>query len=726
MGNCPRNATMLSEELKRTIQTAYSQLLESKGIKARYGQRLMIAEVANTLASADQGKLENHQPPVCVVEAGTGTGKTIAYALAAIPIARALEKKLILTTATVALQEQIVYKDLPDIQQHSGLEFSFALAKGRGRYLCLSKLDALLQATDANLQSMALYPDEMPEQVSPEDLNNYQSMLSALSAGDWDGDKDSWLQELQPAFWSRITTDHAQCTGRRCSNVNQCSFFKAREQLDKVDVIVTNHDLVLADLALGGGAILSEPEDSIFVFDEGHHLPDKTINHFASFTRVVSTQRWLEQGIKALARAASELGEEALGSGLKGLPLVMETLRQQLGGVYQGMEQLFEAQPGQDPASFSSRRGDRDHAYLRFSDGLVPDTLREQAKSLRDEYANMYDLLDRVCDQLEEAMEASGGSVPRQQAENWFPPLSMMRSRAEANLQLWSDYSRAAAVEDPPQGRWISMLEGAGGNIDFEVSSSPIIAAGTLGSFLWNRCFAAVVTSATLAALGTFDRFALRAGTPSHTRYVRVPSPFNYAEAGELVVPAMDCDPSQVEQHTEAVIRLLPGLLRPGEGSLVLFASRRQMEDVFEGLESDWQQRILVQGNYSKQELLRLHRQAVDGGEASVIFGLASFAEGIDLPGVYCQHVVIAKIPFAVPDQPVESALAEWIKSRGGNPFMDIAVPDAAVKLVQASGRLLRTEADSGQITLLDRRIVTRRYGKAMLDSLPPFRRSLG
>ncbi len=155
----------------------------------------------------------------------------------------------------------------------------------------------------------------------------------------------------------------------------------------------------------------------------------------------------------------------------------------------------------------------------------------------------------------------------------------------------------------------------------------------------------------------------------------------------------------------------------------MLFASRRQMEAVYEAIAVDWQQRILMQGDRSKHDLMRCHREAVDAGRGSVIFGLASFAEGVDLPGRYCSHVVIAKIPFAVPDQPVESALAEWIQRRGGNPFMEIAVPDAALKLVQASGRLIRTETDSGRITLMDRRILSRRYGRAMLESLPPFRR---
>ena len=718
---------MLTDDLKQAIQSAYSTILESKGIKARYGQRLMIAAVAKTLAAAGDvtGEGSEHSQ-VCVVEAGTGTGKTIAYSVAAIPVAKALDKKLVIATATVALQEQIVYKDLPDILRHSGLEFTFALAKGRGRYLCLSKLDAVLQDSDTNQQVMALYPDEMASRVDTQALTVYQDMLSALGAGDWDGDRDAWPAELDAAVWSRVTTDHAQCTGRRCTNISQCSFFKAREQLAKVDVIVTNHDLVLSDLALGGGAILSEPEETIYIFDEGHHLPDKTINHFAGSSRVRSTERWLEQGLKAVSAAAQKLGNGAgIARYLEALPATMETLKQQLTMLFTSLESMVEPGEPRSGRAPSASRGDRSREYHRFAGGVVPEPLRQQATELAAQYRNMYDLLDGACTILEQAMESGDGAIARAEAENWFAPLSLMRGRTQANQELWGDYSRAESIEEPPRGRWIAVVEGAGGNLDFDVCSSPIIAANTLSRVLWNRCYGAVVTSATLTALGSFDRYAMRAGTPPGTSYAAVPSPFDYAAAGELVVPPMPCDPSDAEAHTQALIEMLPQLLNPAEGSLVLFASRRQMEDVYEGIDSDWQQRILMQGSYSKHELLRRHREAVDAGSGGVIFGLASFAEGVDLPGIYCRHVVIAKIPFAVPDQPVESALAEWVERRGGNPFMDITVPDAALKLVQASGRLLRTEVDSGRITLLDRRIVSRRYGRAMLDSLPPFRRNI-
>jgi len=209
-------------------------------------------------------------------------------------------------------------------------------------------------------------------------------------------------------------------------------------------------------------------------------------------------------------------------------------------------------------------------------------------------------------------------------------------------------------------------------------------------------------------------------GLPKAARYKRVESPFDAARA-RFSIPALSVDPGDAERHTEEVIHLLPGLLSEDLAALVLFSSRRQMEAVCQGLEGSLPHELLVQDTLSKSHLLERHRQNVDAGRPSVIMGLASFAEGVDLPGTYCQHVIIAKLPFAVPDSPREAAHAELLEQLGRNPFMEISVPDAALKLVQASGRLLRTEADTGRITLLDRRLLTRRYGKAILESLPRF-----
>jgi ATP-dependent DNA helicase DinG len=254
---------LLSEDIKGSIREAYSAIVESKSLTPRWGQRQMIAEIANTLSRIPPADDEDRGlPAVCVIEAGTGTGKTIAYAVAAIPMAQALGKRLVVATATIALQEQFVNKDLPDIRQSSGMNFSFALAKGRRRYVCLSKLDRLLAEGQGASSLIPLYPDEFGAPSGTEALPIYDSMLQALGRGEWDGDRDNWSDSVPEDVWYGATTDHSQCSGRRCPNISQCSFYRARDELQSADIIVTNHDLVLSDLALGGGAILSAPEDT--------------------------------------------------------------------------------------------------------------------------------------------------------------------------------------------------------------------------------------------------------------------------------------------------------------------------------------------------------------------------------------------------------------------------------------------------------------------------------
>lgn len=713
---------MLSTELKSQIQGAYSRFLEAKSLKPRYGQRLMIAEIAKVLGaikSDDEGKRLG-DPAVVAVEAGTGTGKTVAYSLATIPTAKAAGKRLVIATATVALQEQIVHKDLPDLLRNSGLNFSFALAKGRGRYLCLSKLDHLLQDGAAQSATAQLFEEEgFRIDVDEQGQKLFTAMIEKLAGNKWDGDRDSWPEELEDTRWSQLTTDHSQCTNRHCPNFQQCAFYKAREGMGKVDVIVTNHDMVLADLALGGGAVLPDPRETIYVFDEGHHLPDKAIGHFAHFTRLRSTADWLTQIDKNLTKllAQNPLPGD-LGRLIEQVPELARELKSHQQFMFSACEEIADFKAGEDMEG-------RERPRHRFVGGVVPEHIRELGLELKKGFSKLNDLFTGVTELLKEAMDGEGAvGVASHQAEEWYPLFGSLMARAKGNWELWLAFTAEDPEESPPMARWLTLAE-SGALFDIEVNASPILAAETLRRNLWSVAYGALVTSATLTALGTFDRYRMRAGLPKVAVTAVVPSPFHHADAGVLRVPDLKADPRDAAAHTAAIIRDLPALVAGSRGSLVLFSSRRQMQDVFDGLERDWRKRVFIQGNLSKQETLNKHKARVDSGEESVLFGLASFAEGVDLPGAYCEHVVIAKIPFAVPDDPVEAALAEWIEARGGNPFMEIAVPDASLRLVQACGRLLRTEEDRGTITLLDRRVVTQRYGKAILNALPPFRREI-
>ncbi|MEM9254892.1 MAG: ATP-dependent DNA helicase DinG [Pseudomonadota bacterium] len=709
---------MLSDALKDRIRDAYNAIMQRKSLTPRWGQRQMIATIANTLARIPgPGEGAADEPAICVIEAGTGTGKTIAYTVAAIPVAQARDKRLVVATATVALQEQFVFKDLPDIRDSSGLEFSYALAKGRRRYLCLSKLDRMVGAADSQDASLLpLYPDELETPAASDALPVYDAMLDALGRGQWDGDRDNWPDSVAEEIWFPVTTDHSQCSGRHCPNIGQCSFYRARESLQSADIVVTNHDLALADLALGGGAILPDPADSIYVFDEGHHLPDKALSHFSSFCRLHTTAGWLRDSGRSLSQAAAVL------TGVDGVKRLLQVLPEQMGeaeAALQAAEQTV-ASLFDEPVEHDES-GDQE---LRFPHGRVPDELIPVATSLAGLFQQLVSTLSRLEGLLEEALNDELAGTDKSQVETWHINFGGMLSRAEGALALWLEYRETGESEQPPKARWITLLN-RGGQFGFELRCSPVLAADILQACLWSQAAGVVLTSATLTALNSFERFRWHAGSPQEAVYQVVASPFDYGNA-TFAVPPMDCDPGDAAAHTAALIDQLPRLLDEREGSLVLFSSRRQMLDVFQGLRDQASLSILMQGDYSKQEILRRHRQAIDEGCGSVIFGLASFAEGVDLPGDYCRHVVIAKIPFAVPDSPLEAALTEWVEAQGRNPFMEISVPDAAVRLVQASGRLLRTEQDSGRVTLMDNRVLTRRYGRAILDSLPPYHRQLG
>jgi ATP-dependent DNA helicase DinG len=688
---------VLNESLKGEIQRAYSAWLAARGFRSRRGQREMIAQVARTLTAATVG-----DPRVLVVEAGTGTGKTAGYCLPAIPIARALGKVVVLSTATVALQEQIVLRDLPDLARHSGLTFQFALAKGRGRYVCLKRLDDRLRYDGQ--QEIPLF-----DALTEDGAGLYQAMLEAFVDKRWDGELDSWADGVEERLWRQVTTDHRGCANARCSFFRQCPFFKARNALEGVDIVVANHDLVLADLSLGGGAVLPEPEDCIYVLDEAHHLPDKTQQHFAAATRVLATSAWLDTVGTVLGSMAQRFARPdelvALASRVTGYGADAQQALQALHGALQALE-------------FHSR--DEVAEIHRFPLGTVPEPIAELAATALAPLEAVRGDLARAHGMLQEVLAGDLHWQGAHEAEDWLPVLGQHETRALAAVALFRDYAGAASDGDI-HARWANRRDH-----DVELVSAPIQPGRLLREHLWDRCFAAICTSATLTALGSFQRFFERAGLDDDVDALRIASPFDFPNIATFTVPPMQSDPRDFQAHSDEVVRLLPGLLAEEKSALVLFTSWRQLNEVRRQLPIAFTERLKVQGEGSKQALLESHRAAVDRGEPSILFGLASFAEGVDLPDDYCRHVVIVKLPFAVPDDPLDQAMAEWAEAQGKNAFFEISVPDAALRLVQACGRLIRHEGDYGRITLLDRRIVTKRYGRALLDSLPPYRRELG
>jgi len=678
----------------------------------------MIADIARTLGNIN--KEDPEQPHICTLEAGTGTGKTIAYVIAALPIAKDRKKKLVISTATIALQEQILIKDLPDIQRHSGLNFSFTLAKGRKRYVCLHNLHNFATANDQS--DLPLYLPESNETLlnNKDDFKLYTQLYQAWTNKKWDGELDSWDESINFSSWLPLTSDQHQCSGKRCSFYNECVYFKARESIFKVDCIVANHDLVLSDLNMGGGFILPPPDECIYIFDEGHHLPLKAINHFSFSFRTHSTIKWFDQLISSLNNFS------ALAKPPAQIQQIIKNFPDQAKESVQLIKDLQSLLMQYDypEQQYSSAHTATDQIF-RFQFGQVPEVLQQQCQQLLKLFERLYGQLQHINTVLKDTIDGEITGMKSEVAEQWLPVLAPMQNRAESAMNLFLSYTIADQSNQPPNARWLrKSLENDAH--DIELACSPILAANTLEQILWSQCYGAVVTSATIAALGDFNRYILNSGVSGIFNIL--PSPFNYQENVEFIVPAMKSDASQYREHTDEIVDLLPQIIDQSKGTLVLFASKKQMNDVeYELLRSDnvWKKLLLTQGQRNKQVIINDHKKQIDKGNGSVIFGLASFAEGIDLPGQYCEHVIIAKLPFSVPNDPVDASLTEWIESQGRNAFMEISVPDASIKLVQACGRLIRKETDKGKITLLDKRIMTKFYGKKILSSLPPYNTQL-
>jgi len=600
--------------------------------------------------------------------------------------------------------------------KHSGLSFDAALAKGRGRYVCLLKLDHQLSDRGAD-PLIPLYPDEFPgaeEEVAGPMLDE---MIQALGDGSWDGDLDAWPEQLSVSVRRLITTDQSQCTGRRCPHIAQCSFFRAREGLEEADVIVTNHDLVLSDLRLGGGVILPAPEDSLYVFDEGHQLPAKCLNQFALRFHAGGTLQGLRDSERWLAASTEAWVAQGLDERLiPGMTSLLADLIQRSEDV---AELLWHLLP---PDEF-------ERAEHRFPHGRIPADLGEQAAGLVAQWGQLNREATRLEAALDNNQSSGASSAEGATGSTMDPDLNLANAqglvaRAEQQLAVWRAFADAPGEGQPGDG-WARWCHHRGTPQTIECQASPILPGELLHDALWQSAAGAVITSATLSALGTFERFRERSGVPASARWKQVASPFDPGRA-TFCVPAMTAEPGSQDAHTLELIEKLPALIANDQGVLILFTSRRQMEAVLEQIEPVLPHHVLVQDRMSKNRLLNEHRAHIDKGEPSAIFGLASFFEGIDLPGEYCRHVVIAKLPFAVPDDPIAAAHAELLEAQGRDPFMEISVPDAAQKLVQASGRLLRTEEDEGRITLMDTRLISRRYGRSILDSLPAYKRELG
>jgi ATP-dependent DNA helicase DinG len=695
---------MLADTTKDAIRAAYARLKDGlPGFRARASQGRMIAEVA---------KAFGQHGGVAAIEAPTGTGKSMAYLIAGVAVARFQKKKLLIATATVALQEQLVQRDIPLYLKLNDIEAKVALAKGRGRYLCPRNLAlARTSMDDSGQLGLAGFDADLALWAKPPQPRDKQALTklgAAFDSGQWNGDMDSAPEPVSDLLRPLLTTSAGGCTNRKCAHFMNCPFFIARRAVEDAEIIVANQDLVLADLTMPGedeswgGVILPRPDETLYIFDEGHHVPGKAIDRGAAEVYMSASVRQLSRLGRQVHAAYSLTDKETLGK------LRLEQGDEKLQGLSNALEELEK----EIRLAWLPDPHEKEPMY-RGSLGQLPTPWVEHARALNLGTGEVLRWLTAV---RRAVVEMTDGG-PTQEALSRELGIALERIGKQASC--WRAWASDDPDDAPPLARWVTL----GGDQQLVCHASAVSAGGLLRSVLWGNASGVILTSATLSAGGNFRGFADAVGLPDEAVTLSLPSPFDLTTQARLEVPAMRTLPDAREAHADEISAWLAEHLDWNAGNLVLFTSRAKLDRVLQKLPLAQVRKVRAQGSLGKSQLLAEHCVDVEAGKGSTLFGLASFGEGLDLPGKLCETVVITQLPFAVPTDPVGATYAEWLESRGRNPFVEVSVPEATRLLTQYCGRLIRNETDHGRIVLLDRRVVTKRYGSGMLKALPPFLR---
>lgn len=651
---------------------------------------------------------------VGLLEAGTGVGKSLGYLVPALRWAASNKQRTVVSTNTINLQEQLVRKDLPFLAKAlDDQPVRFALLKGWRNYLCLARLE------QARSSGNALFEEGLQEELDA---------IHAWAQRTRDGSLSDITITPRVELWDEIAAEPDVCQRARCPHYDKCFLFKARKEAAQADVIVVNHHLLLSDLAVrrasgnwGEAAVL--PAYDRLVIDEGHHLEDAAATHLGSvvsrrslqrlFNRLERRGRGLFSALIMRLAASNDLLSSA------SLDMVSSRLQPAMQAVRDKSGMLFDLLD-----AFLQESGE---SVVRLTDDFATHPIWRAG--LRGALEDTLGDIDVLADGLQLVRERLEGEKTGKKLDDAVMPLLNEMRAVTRRLQLAGDGLRRG-LDPAPGEATIRWVEVKGRERAVSVSAVPLDLAPILREDLFKRAMTTVVTSATLATDGRFDFLASRLGLddPELEPLTGVyPSPFRYKEQAILAVPSDVPAPNvSAPSHFSAVGRVTLDLAEAANGGMfVLFTSHRDVRAMAaelkaRGVERRWP--ILVHGDETRDTLLGRFR---DSGGA-VLIGTASFWEGVDVPGDALRALLIAKLPFRVPTEPITAANCEAIAARGGDPFRDYMLPHAALRLKQGFGRLVRTSADRGVVVIADPRVVTKNYGRGLIDGLPPARRIVG
>lgn len=650
---------------------------------------------------------------VQLLEAGTGIGKSFAYLVPALAWARANGERTVVSTNTINLQEQLVGKDLPLLRRalaDDGYVPTFALLKGWRNYLCLARLGGAVGA-----QRTLLEPDKVDELTG----------IAEWAARTADGTLSDLPVAPSNEVWDEVSAEPDLCTRLKCPQFDQCFLFRARRRAAEADVVIVNHHLLAADLSVRQAqdnweeaAVL--PPYKRLVLDEAHHLEDVAAQHLGVQVTSRGVRRLLgrleRNGRGLVPSLAHELIAQDDLLSRASLDLLREQVLPALSHARQAADALF--------ARLNDRLADEHGAQLRLDEGFATDAvwpagLGRELDAVLGAFRSLAGALDVIADRLGQTDDTDRSRQLLQETRGVLRRLDAASDGLNRTLR--------PVAGGPATVRW---LERSARGQSVALHAVPLDLAPLLRQLLFDRLDTVLLTSATLAAGGEFDFLESRLGLNGDDSPVRVreifASPFDFPSQCLFGIPTDLPEPREDEAgHGAALARVVTELAWASDGGMfVLFTShaalRRAAAELRDSLGARWP--LLVQGEGSRDQLLRRFR---DAGNA-ILLGTDSFWEGVDVPGRALRALVLHKLPFKVPSEPITAARLERLAEQGMDGFSSYLLPHAALKLKQGFGRLIRTRRDAGVVLLLDPRVVTKRYGPLVLGSLPRAERIVG